>query len=169
MLTTSILVLCIKSYDNTVQTHIIFAITSQATARTSCSSESHISEIACFLNHFLTTNKQYTTHALYSSPPALFAVLTTAGVTTLLCAFVIFHLSSSHGITVSIWYLRRRATFVTSLAGIGEGMTSRRVGRTGMNTISEISVLKDSASERKNTNAHASHREGGDERHDCPC
>jgi len=58
---------------------------------------------------------------------------------------------------------------VTSPAGIGEGMTSRRVGRTGMNTISEISVLKESASERKNTNAHVSHREGGDERHDRPC
>jgi hypothetical protein len=58
---------------------------------------------------------------------------------------------------------------VTSLAGIGEGMTSRRVGRTGINKISEISVLNDSASERKNTNAHSSHREGGDERHDRPC
>lgn len=58
---------------------------------------------------------------------------------------------------------------MTSLAGIGEGMTSRRVGRTGMNTISEISVLKDSASERKNTNALAFHREGGDERHDRRC
>ena len=168
MLTTSISTLCIKSYDNTVQTHIIFATTSQATPRTLCSSAFHISKISCFLNHFLTTNKQNTTHALYSSPPALFAVLTTADVITLLCALVIFHLSSSHGITVSIWYLRRRATFVTSLAWIGEGMTSQRVGRTEMNTISEISVLKESVAERR-TNAHASHREGGDERHGRPC
>lgn len=58
---------------------------------------------------------------------------------------------------------------MTSLAGIGEGITSRRVGRTEMNTISEISVLKESAAERKNTNAHASHREGGDECLGRPC
>ena len=102
-------------------THILFAKTSQATARHSCKSASHISNSLCFLNHLLQTNSANTTHAPYSSFPASFAVRSTFRVMTALLARVIFHNSSSNGMTRSIWYLSRSATLVTSAAGIADG------------------------------------------------
>ena len=72
------------------------------------------------------------THALCSLPPASLAVMMTFFVITGLLAFVIFHSSSSQGITCSIWYLRRRATRVTSAGGIAGSMQSLAFeGRTG--------------------------------------
>ena len=53
----------------------------------------------------------------YSLPPASFAALITLRVMTGELALVIFHSSNSQGTTSSIWYLRRRATLVTSIAG----------------------------------------------------
>src|SRR4051794_27617658 len=110
---------------------IAFAITSHAAARTLCISASHNSSLACLLNHRLQTNRQYTTHAAYSFPPASLAVLITFFVIIGLLALVTFHSSNSMGTTSSIWYLRRRATLVTSFAGRPEGGKSvRLVGST---------------------------------------
>ena len=54
------------------------------------------------------------------------AVLTTFGVITGLCGCVICSSGSSHGITSSIWYFKRRATRVTSRAGIADEMLVSR-------------------------------------------
>ena len=59
---------------------------------------------------------------LPESFPADLAVLTTAGVMTLLCGRVTRSGGSSQGTTCSIWYLSRRAIKVTCLAGMGEAM-----------------------------------------------
>ncbi len=60
------------------------------------------------------------------------AVLTTLWVMTGELALVTFHSSNSQGITCSIWYLRRSATFVTSAGGREEGgMSERLEGSTG--------------------------------------
>ena len=111
--------------------YICFASTSQATARRSCKSASHNSIRACLLNHLLQTKRQYTMQPLYSSPPASLAVSITLRVITGLLALVTCDSSSSHGMTCSIWYFRRRATFVTSAGGMADWSASLRVeGRT---------------------------------------
>ena len=61
-------------------------------------------------------------HALCSLPPACLAVAMTLFVMTGELAFLTFHSSSSHGMTCSIWYLRRNATLVTSAGGRAEGI-----------------------------------------------
>ncbi len=112
-------------------TDILFAKTSQATARQPYKPASHISNALCLINHLLQTNNANTTHAPYSSPPASFAVCSTFRVMTALLARVIFHSSSSKGMTRSIWYLSRIATFVTSAGGMADGRGSEWwVGRT---------------------------------------
>src|SRR5690349_12457857 len=109
---------------------IRFAMTSQATALTSWRVLSQSSSIACFSNHRLQTSRQYTTHDLYSSPPASLAVLMTLGVITGLLALVIWVASISMGMTCSIWYLSLTATLVTSFAGIAEeGRSEEWAGR----------------------------------------
>lgn len=106
-------------------------MTSAAIARASYSSESHSSVEAWILNHLTQTSRQYSTHALYSSPPALLAVSTTAFVMTVLFALVMDASSSSNGMTRSIWYFNRSATLVTSFAGSAGAIVSPRyVGRT---------------------------------------
>ena len=89
--------------------------------------------MACFLNHYLTINRQYTTQAVLSpSPPALFAVSSTAFVMMGLFGLVTLSSSISYGITCSIWCFSRRQILVTSLGSMAGGWTcSRRVGRTG--------------------------------------
>lgn len=112
-------------------TDILFAKTSQATARHPYKPASHISNALCLINHLLQTNNANITHAPYSSPPASFAVCSTLRVMTALLARVIFASSSSKGMTRSIWYLSRIATFVTSAGGMADGRGSEWwVGRT---------------------------------------
>ena len=59
-----------------------------------------------------------------------------------LLAFVTFHSSSSHGMTCSIWYLRRSATLVTSVAGMAEGRVDSAAlrGRTEEPLVSSVVV-----------------------------
>lgn len=112
--------------------YMCFAITSHATALTWWRSASHNSSSACRLNHRRHTSRQYMTQDLWSFPPASFAVMMTFFVMTGLFALVIFHSSSSQGMTCSIWYFRRSATRVTSAGGMAGSVYSLvLLGRTG--------------------------------------
>lgn len=97
--------------------YIFFAMTSQARARRSWRSESQSSSMAWILNHRRHTSKPNRMQPRRSSPPAALAVWTTALVMILLLGSVMILSSSSQEMTCSIWYFRRRATLVTSLAG----------------------------------------------------
>jgi hypothetical protein len=64
--------------DETGKRYIRFAMTSQAVARSSWSSESHSSCCAWRLNHRRDTSRQNGTHARRCSPPACIAVWITS-------------------------------------------------------------------------------------------
>ena len=100
-----------------LSTYMCLAITWQARALHACRGESHNASTPSVLNHFAQIRRQKRTQQRYSSPPASFAVRMTPLVMMLLLGFVIRDCSNSYGITCSIWYLRRSATFVTSFAG----------------------------------------------------
>ena len=100
--------------------YICLAMTSQAVARRLCRPASHSSRKAWCCHHCLLINKQNTTQAPCSWPPASLAALITFGVMTLLCGRVTNSVLSSTGTHCSMRWRMRSATSVTRAGGMAD-------------------------------------------------